>query len=152
VEEAKRGGWSGVATLVSDGPWMAGKEVFLSNGLTRTAERDRFELVFHRLKEGDEPRFRSLDGNAAPYRGLHIVYADQCPMLSKSAHDLSEMAAQYGLTLRVTVLKSACAAQNAPTFTGVFSLLYDGRLLADHYVSQGRFRNILRKELLNGKK
>jgi hypothetical protein len=72
-------------------------------------------------------------------------------MLLKSVNDISQMAAEYGLNLRVTVLKSAREAQNAPSYYGAFSLLWSGRLLSDHYVSQGRFRNILRKEILNGK-
>lgn len=150
IEEAERAGSTGVAAMVSDGPWMAGKEIFLKNGFTKTAERDRFELVVYRLREGAEPRFRDIDSNRARYRGLHIVYSDQCPMLLKSVNDLSQMAAEYGLNLRVTVLKSAHEAQNAPSYYGPFSLLWNGRLLSDHYVSKGRFKNIFRKEILNG--
>jgi hypothetical protein len=151
VEEAERAGSTGVAAMVSDGPWMAGKEIFLKNGFTKIAERDRFELVIHRLREGAEPRFRDIDGNSARDRGLHIVYSDQCPMLLKSVNDLSQMAAENGLKLRVTVLKSAQEAQHAPSYYGAFSLLWNGRLLSDHYVSKGRFRNILREEIRNGK-
>jgi L-amino acid N-acyltransferase YncA len=151
IEEAERAGSNGVAAMVSDGPWMAGKKIFLNNGFTKTAERDRFELVVYRLRKGAEPRFRDIDGSSARYRGLHIVYADQCPMLCKSVNDLSQMAAEYGLSLRVTVLKSAHDAQNSPSYYGSFSLLWNGRLLSDHYVSKGRFRNILHKEILNGK-
>jgi len=150
VEEAERAGSTGVAAMVSDGTWMAGKEIFLKNGFKKIAERDRFELVVHRLREGAEPRFRDIDGNSGKSRGLHIVYADQCPMLWKSVDDLSQMAAEYGLNLRVKVLKTAREAQNAPSYYGAFSLLWNGRLLSDHYVSKGRFKNILRKEILNG--
>lgn len=151
VEEAERAGSTGVAAMVSNGTWMAGKEVFLNNGFTKTAERDRFELVVHRLREGAEPRFRDIDSKSAGSRGLRIVYSDQCPMLMKSVNDLSQMAAEYGLNLRVTVLKSAHEAQNAPSYYGAFSLLWNGRLLSDHYVSKGRFRDILGKEILKGK-
>jgi len=151
VEEAERAGSTGVAAMVSDGTWMAGKEIFLKNGFTKIAERDRFELVVHRLKGGAEPRFRDIDSKSPKYRGLQIVYSDQCPMLFKSVNDLTQMAAEHGLILRVTVLKSAHEAQNAPSYYGAFSLLWNGRLLSDHYVSKGRFRNILREEILNGK-
>jgi hypothetical protein len=151
IEDAERAGSTGVAAMVSDGTWMAGKEIFLKNGFTKTAERDRFDLVVYRLREGAEARFRDIDSNRAKYRGLHILYSDQCPMLLKSVNDLSQMAAEYGLNLQVTVLKSAREAQNAPSYYGAFSLLWNGRLLSDHYVSKGRFRNIFRKEILNGK-
>ncbi|NIO00758.1 MAG: hypothetical protein GTO42_01245 [Candidatus Latescibacteria bacterium] len=151
VEEARQAGARGVAAMASDGAWMAGKEVFLKNAFVQVAETDRFQLVIHRLREGPEPRFRDISGNLAKYKGLHIVYCAQCPMLLKSVNDLSEMAAEHDLELKTTLLKSAREAQNAPSYYGVFSLIWDGRLLSDHYVSKGRFRNILRKEILKDK-
>jgi len=147
VEEARQVGAMGVAAMVSDGPWMASRQVFLKNGFEQIAEADRFQLVIYRLREGPGPRFRDISRNLAKYRGLHIVYSAQCPMLPKSVNDLSEMAAEHGLDLKVTVLNSAREAQNAPSYYGVFNLIWNGRLLADHYVSKGRFKNILRKEI-----
>ena len=67
---------------------MAGKEVFLKNGFQVVGTADRFQMVACRLKEGPEPRFRTLASNGSRSRGLQVVYCDQCPMLSKSAHDL----------------------------------------------------------------
>ena len=151
LEEARQAGATGVAAMVSDGVWMAGKQVFLNNGFTQIAEADRFQLVIHRLKQGPVPRFRDISGNLAKYRGLHIVYSAQCPMLPKSVNDLSEMAAEHGLELKVTVLNSAREAQDAPSYYGVFNLVWNGRLLSDHYVSKGRFKNILQKEILKEK-
>ena len=148
LEEARKAKAIGVTAMVSDGPWMAGREVFLKNGFEQIAQADRFQMVVHRLRKGAEPRFRDIGGNAAKYQGLNIVFSAQCPMLTKSVSDLSEMAAEFGLKLKVTVLKSAREAQNAPSYYGVFSLIWNGRLLADHYVSKGRFKNILQKEIL----
>jgi hypothetical protein len=149
VEEARGAGARGVAAIVSEGPWMAGEQVFLRNGFVQTAESDRFQLVIHRLRKGPAPRFREISTKWAKHRGLHIVYSAQCPYLAKSVNDLSTMASEHGLEVKVTVLNSAREAQNAPSYYGVFSLLWNGRLLSDHYVSQGRFRNILKKEILN---
>ena len=148
VDEARHTGFRGVAAMVSEGPWMAGKQVFLKNGFEQIAQADRFELIIHRLKDGRAPRFRDITKNQARYEGLHIVYCAQCPMLPKSVSDLSEMAAEHGLELNVTVLDSPEKAQRAPSYYGVFNLLWNGQLLSDHYVSKGRFRNILRKEIL----
>jgi len=148
LAEARKAKAIGVAAMVSDGPWMAGREVFLKNGFEQIAQADRFQMVVHRLRKGAEPRFRDIGGNAAKYQGLNIVYSAQCPMVPKSVNDLFEMAAEQGLKLKVTELKSAHQAQRAPSFYGVFSLIWNGRLLADHYVSRGRFKNILRKEIL----
>jgi hypothetical protein len=148
MEEARQTRATGVAAMVSDGPWMASRQVFLKNGFEQIAEADRFQLVVHRLRKGPGPRFRDVSRNLTKYRGFHIVYSAQCPMLPKSVNDLSEMAAEHALDLKVTVLNSAREAQNAPSYYGVFNLVWNGRLLADRYVSKGRFKNILRKEIL----
>jgi hypothetical protein len=74
-------------------------------------------LVVHRLKEGPAPRFRDISRNMAKYRGLHVVYSAQCPMLPKSVNDLSEMAAQHGLKLKVTALDNGPAGvEGSPRF------------------------------------
>lgn len=149
LDEARRADARGVAAMVSEGPWMADRRVFLRNGFEVVAEADRFALVACRLKRGaDDPRFRDVEGNLAKYRGLHVVYAPQCPYLPKSVDDMAEVAAEHGLELTVTVLDTAAKAQRAPSYYGVFNLIWNGRLLADHYVSKTRFRNILRKEVL----
>lgn len=148
LSEARRARANGVAAMVSGGPWMVGSQVFLRNGFTQIAEADRFQLVIHRLRKGPEPCFRDTRHNAAAYRGLNIVYSPQCPMLPKSAKDLSELASEHCLPLKITVLESAREAQNAPSHYGVFSLIWNGRLLSDHYVSKGRFKNLLQKEVL----
>ncbi len=148
LNEAAKLGATGVAAMVSDGPWMASKQIFLKNGFEPVDRADRFELVVRRLKRGPDPRFRDLRETMGKYKGLHVVYAPQCPFLPKSVNDLTEMAAENGLTLHVTMLDTARKAQRAPSYYGVFNLIWNGRVLADHYVSKGRFKNILRKEIL----
>ena len=148
LEEGEECGATGVAAMVSQGAWMADRRIFEKNGFEVVDEVDRFRLVRRRLREGAEPRFRNIQGNLDGYQGLHIVYAPQCPMLPKSVEDLSRMAADHGLDLQVKVLTSAREAQNAPSYYGVYGLVWNGRLLSDHYVSKGRFRNLLRDEIL----
>ena len=145
LEEAEETGALGVAAMVSEGPWMAGRKVFLKQGFELVAAEDRFELVVRRLREGGEmPRFRNIEENRERYQGLHVVYAAQCPMLPKSVEDLREVASAEGLELNVTVMQGPEEAQDAPSYYGVFTLLWNGRLLSDHYVSKARFRNILK--------
>ena len=148
VDEASKAGRTGVAAMVSEGPWMAGRQVFLKCGFEAVAQADRFEIVTRRLGEGPAPSFRDICDHVADYPGLHVVVGHQCPMLPKSVNDLSEVAAEAGLELHVTVLDTAKKAQRAPSYYGVFSLLWNGQLLADHYVSRARFRNILRDQVL----
>jgi hypothetical protein len=148
VAEASRSGCRGVAVLTSAGPWMVDEGVFLKSGFEEVDAGGRFKLLALRVAEGPEPRLRDISPRWGRKRGLHIVYAPQCPYLVKSATDVAEMAREHGLRVRVTELASASEAQDAPSHYGVYALLWNGRLLSDHYVSKGRFRNILKKEIL----
>jgi hypothetical protein len=65
----------------------------------------------------------------------------------KSINDLSLSAKEHGIKLNVTKIMNAKEAQLAPSGFGTFSLIKDGRLLEDHYLSKTRFENILKKEL-----
>jgi hypothetical protein len=49
--------------------------------------------------------------------------------------------------LQTTKIESAEKAQHAPSGFGVFALVKDGKLLEDHYISETRFKTILKKEL-----
>lgn len=145
LEEGRRAGAIGVATLVSEGPWVAGSRVFERAGFDRIAGADRFSLLVNRLRPGRLPAMRDVEANRAGYDGLHVVYGAQCPYLPKSVDALRHVAAEHHLELGVTVLDTAEKAQRAPSYYGVFSLLWNGELLSDHYVSAARFRNILRE-------
>jgi len=145
VDEAHRTGAVGVATLASDGPWMAGPQVFARFGFERVDGADRFVLLAHRLRAGEAPRLRLVEESRSAYPGLHLVYSGQCPYLPKSASDLSEVAADLGVELHVTLLDTAAKAQEGPSYYGVYALVWNGEVLSDHYVSATRFRSILQK-------
>ena len=55
--------------------------------------------------------------------------------------------ADFEVDLQVEKLTTAEEAKSAPSGFGVFSLMHDGQLVEDHYLSATRFRNILKKEL-----
>ena len=74
-----------------------------------------------------------------------MVYANQCPMFEKCVTDLKEVAKDKKVSLKFSELKSASAAQNAPSGYGVMNILKDGKVIADHYISSRRFENILKK-------
>jgi hypothetical protein len=58
-----------------------------------------------------------------------------------------QAASDYGIEMKVTKLLTPEEARNAPSGFGTFSLIKDGKLLEDHYLSRTRFENILKKEL-----
>ena len=147
IDDARQAGMTGAAVITSEGPFMAGKDLFLDCGFSLVEEEEpSYSLLFHPLKEAPRPRFRDWRSRLADFQGLHIIYANQCPWVARSIRELSGIASDHGLDLQLTELKTAREAQNAPSVYGIFSLVYNGRLLADHYLSATRFRNILRKE------
>lgn len=148
IEDAKAQGKIGVAVITSEGSFMAGKDVFLRNGFKSVASaRPSFELMVKALKKGPLPKFMDWEKQLSKYEGLNIVYSKQCPWVARSIEVLAETAKKNGLKLAVTELETAKQAQNAPSVYAVFNLVYDGKLLADHYISNTRFLNIIDKEI-----
>ncbi len=147
LREAEQAGKNGVAVTVSKGSWMAGPDLFLKLGFAVAEEKGRFVLLSRTAWAAEAPRFRDWEGEAGKYRGLHLVYAHQCPLFCRSVDEMRKTAREHGHELQVTLLRTAEEAQRAPSGYGVYNLVYDGRVLADHYISNTRFRNILTKEL-----
>ena len=133
--------------VASDGPFMAGKELFLKNGFEIVQKSSNYELLVKKLKQGPLPKFNDWEQQLNNYQGLNIIYSNQCPWVARSIKELAEIAKNNGLELKITELKTATQAQNAPSIYSVFNIVYDGKLITDHYVSNTRFLNILKKEL-----
>ncbi|HEY60108.1 MAG TPA: GNAT family N-acetyltransferase [Anaerolineae bacterium] len=148
LEDAQKENKRGVAVVTSDGTFLAGKEIFLKNGFEVLAETSpSYQLLFKRLKPGPEPRFNDWQKQLEKYQGLNFIYADQCPLYIKTINEIMEIAKEHGLQPQVTKLTSADQAQQAPSPYGVFSIVYNGKLLADRYLGKSRFRTLLKKEL-----
>jgi hypothetical protein len=58
---------------------------------------------------------------------------------------ISQAARALGLKPKVVRIRSAKASRELPTPYGVFSIIYDGRLIVERPVSATRFRNIMSK-------
>lgn len=148
IEDAKRDGKYGVAVVTSEGPFMAGKALFTKNGFKSVAQaKPSFELMVKSIKKGHLPKFRDYEKQLSKYKGLNIIYSNQCPWIARSIPELREIAKKKGLSLKVTDIKTAKQAQNAPSVYAVFNLIYNGKILADHYISGKRFQNIIEKEI-----
>lgn len=147
-DDARQNGMKGLIAMTSDGSWIADKRLFLQNGFSEVAKRGRFELVVKDFND-NSPSAQLIDWTKqqAKYKGWNLVYADQCPWHEKAVMALHNVALDYGIDLKTTKLNTAKDAQKAPSGYGVFSLLRDGRLIEDHYISETRFRNILKEEL-----
>jgi hypothetical protein len=127
---------------------MAGSGLFIKAGFVSVESSPPYELLVKKFKRAaPDPRFivereRVLKRHT---KGLTILAADQCPMVPKCVEDISQAARALGLKPKVVRIRSAKASRELPTPFGVFSIIYDGKLIAERPVSGTRFTNIMLK-------
>lgn len=149
MKDAKSMDKSGVAVVSGGTAFMAGEELFLKNGFKPVAESGSYNLLVKPLNKSPEPVFNDWESQLKKYRGLNIVYSKQCPWVARFVHELSDIVEARKLKIKIKELKTAKQAQDAPSVYSVFTLINDGNILADHYISRTRFINILDKEIDN---
>lgn len=151
LEDARQQGKQGVAMVSSDRVWLAEKKIFLHNGFEEIEQSPpSFQLLVHRFADGPEPCFpQDWEDRQADFGpGLTVVRTAQCPYIEDATTKALEAAEARGLASRIVVLESAREVQEtAPSPYGVFSLVFDGQLLAYHYVLPKDFDKLL--EALN---
>lgn len=148
IKDARKQGKYGVAVVTSEGSFMAGNDLFLKNGFRSVSKmKPSFHLMVKQFKKGPLPKFTDWEKQLSKYKGLNIVYSNQCPWVARSIEDLKDISEKKGLKLKIIELKTAKQAQEAPSIYAVFNLINNGELLADHYISNRRFQNIISKEL-----
>jgi len=147
-KEAKARNMSGVCVMTSKGAWIADRSIFEKNDFKEVDSRGRFELL---SKKWDttvpDPILIDWTKQQSKYKGWHLLYANQCPWHEKSVEALLNTAMDFDIDLQVTKIETSQQAKTSPSGFGVFSLLHNGKLLEDHYLSATRFRNIIKKEL-----
>jgi L-amino acid N-acyltransferase YncA len=152
MDDAKKNGMHGVAVLTRSSPkgtFIAGRDLFLKSGFKLIdAMPPDHELMTKKFrKSAPDPKFPGdFDNRLQKYKkGLTIIWSDQCPYVGKSLGEILETAEKRGIKYRAVELKTAREAQSAPTPYAVFSIIYNGEVVADHMISNTRFKNILKQ-------
>jgi len=145
INDAKEIKLNGIGVVTSNGPWMAGKKIFLEKGFKEIEAKGRFELLTKQLKKGKKPEFVNWDENQVSAKEFKMIYANQCPMFAKCVIDLTETANEQKRSLKISEIKKPRDAQKAPSGYGVMNIMKNGKVIADHYISSRRFENILKK-------
>ncbi len=156
LEDAKKSKCRGVAVVTSSDSLMAESDLFIKAGFvpvdriigSSEASAAPYELLVKKLqKTAPDPRFIvERERLFKRYRkGLTILAADQCPYVAKSAERIAEAARTLGLAPKVVRVGSARASRELPTPYGVFSIIYDGKLIAHRPISATRFLSIMRR-------
>jgi len=149
IKDAKAVKKKGVCAVTSTSTFMASKDLFLKNGFEVIGEAPPcFELVSLKFKKNaPDPKFK---GNWEKKlkdlgKGLTIIRSDQCAYTVKNIGEIVETAKESGVKPKVIDLKDHRAAQKSPSPYGTFAMVYNGKLVADHPISKGRFKNILKE-------
>lgn len=152
LKDAKEKRMNGVAVLTRSSPqgtFIAKRDLFVKAGfeLTDTTPPDNEILAKKLVRSAPDPKFpKDFDKRLQKYKkGLTIVWTHQCPYIGKSLGEIFETAKRKGISCRSIELKTPKQAQSAPTPYAVFSILHDGKVMADHMVSNTRFKNILKQ-------
>ena len=146
LEDAKKSKCRGVAVVTSSDSFMAGSDLFIKAGFVSVDRIPPYELLVKKFKAtAPDPRFivdreRVLKRHT---KGLTILAADQCPMVPKCVKDIAEASGALGLKTKVVRVRSAKQSRELPTPYGVFSIVYDGKLIAERPISGRRFTNIM---------
>jgi len=152
MDDAKNANMHGVAVVTRKGTFMAGKDLFLKKGfeVVDTAPPD-FELLVKKWNDNaPAPRFKGeWEERLRRYGGgLTIIRADQCPYSVKNVREISETAEKaFRIKPNIINLENCEEAQNSPCAFGTFCIIYDGKVIADHPISNTRFTNIMNKIL-----
>jgi GNAT superfamily N-acetyltransferase len=155
LRDAQKSKCRGVAVVTSSDSFMAESDLFLKAGFVAVdriigssgASAALYGLLVKKLqKTAPDPRFIvEKERLCKRYRkGLTILAADQCPYVSKSAERIAAAARTLGLEPRVVRVGSAKASRELPTPYGVFSIIYEGKLVAHRPISATRFLSIMR--------
>jgi len=149
IEEAEKDAkeMRGVAVISSDKSFMANKEIFIKNGYNIISEFGKEQLMAKQFRDGLLPSINNWQGELEKYKGLSIVFSKQCPWVARFIEEVKPILEEKKLKPTIIELNTAAQAQRAPSLYSVFNLIYDGKLLADRYISTTRFLNIVKKEL-----
>jgi hypothetical protein len=108
-----------------------------------------FELLVKKYdKNAPSPKFKGdWENRLSQYgKGLTIFRADQCPYTVKNVNEICETAEKtFGIKPNIIEFQNHIDAQNSPCAFGVFCIVYDGKIIAEHPISNTRFMNIMNK-------
>lgn len=148
IEESKKAGKKGVAVVTRKGSFMAGKEFFLKNGfvVVDKAKPDFELLTLKFIEKATNPSFREM--SAQKYaKGLTILRSPQCPYSVKNVDAIMETAEKMGMKPKLVELADSESAQQTPCAFGTFCIVFNGKIISHHPISNTRFGNIMKTHL-----
>lgn len=144
--DAKNNKKDGVAIIVSDGAFMAKKDLFIKNGFEIIEQKNHFYLLVKKInKNSSNLAINNNEKELEKYQGLNILYSKQCPWVARFIYEVEDLIKKY--KINIIEIKNPKEAQKNPNIYGTFTFINNGKILSDRYISRTRFINILTKEI-----
>jgi hypothetical protein len=147
LADAERCGAKGVAMVTSEGNWLVGKKLLLSQGFTSVAQAPpAYELLARNLEPAPPPELpNDWKKRAASFgKGLTVIRSDQCPYLDDAVGTALEVARARGIPARVVELTNAREIrERAPSPYGVFAIVLDGKVISHYYQTKKKLNELL---------
>ncbi|WP_048143413.1 GNAT family N-acetyltransferase [Methanosarcina horonobensis] len=149
IKDSKEANMQGVAVVTRNGSFMAKKDIFLKKGFILVDEaRPDFELLVLKFnQEAPDPKFKNMSLDVEKYaEGLTIIRSVQCPYSVKNVDAILETA-RNKLKMKTSLIdiKDSDEAQHTPCAFGTFCIIYNGKVISHHPISNTRFENIMKK-------
>ena len=145
IRESKEAGMQGVAVVTRKGSFMAKKDIFLKKGFVQVdAAKPDFELLALKFNPtAPNPAFKipPLEGYS---KGMTVIRSPQCPYSVKNVDAIMASAKKLGIPAKLVDLEDSEAAQHSPCAFGTFCIVYNGKIITHHPISNGRFENIMK--------
>jgi hypothetical protein len=150
LKDAEGENMSGTAVVARKGSFMVGKEIFEKKGFTVVDKAPPdFELLAKKIdRNAPDPKFKGNPRERLTKygTGLTVIRAAQCPYTVKNVNEISETAQkEYGIKPQIIELKNYKEAQDSPCAFGTFCIVFNGKIIAEHPISNKRFMNIMNK-------
>jgi len=148
LDDAKKSKCRGGAVVTSSDSLMAESDLFIKAGFVVVESIPPYELLVKKFrKAAPDPRFIVERERVLKMykKGLTILAADQCTLVIKSVERIAKASMTLGLEPKVVRVRSAKESRELPTPYGVFSIIYNGKLIAHRPISATRFMNIMRR-------
>ncbi len=144
--DAKKNDYKGIAVISSDASWMSQSDIFKKNSFKIVNSREpSYDLLAYKISEKHpDPEFPKPTKSSKYSKGLHIVFTEQCPYIMKALPEIESTCNSLNIPITIHPIKTASQAQKMPSVYGVFNIIYNGRLMADHPISNSRFKNIIK--------
>ncbi|MBC8186412.1 GNAT family N-acetyltransferase [candidate division KSB1 bacterium] len=150
ISDAQAAGLNGVAMVTSERVWLMGKKLLVKHGFESVEEQKPFNLMVKKFNDSPSPSFcQNWEQKASKYSdGLTVIYSAQCPYIVDATNTVLEFVKERGIKSRVVELKSCLDVRDlVPSPYGVFSIVYNGKLLSYHYLLPKDLVKMLDKSL-----